>query len=235
MRRRAGITLLEVLIAVTLLSVLSAGMMMAMRIGISALGKTDSRLMENRRVAGAQRILEQELQAIIPVVAPCNGNDRGPRVSLFSGQANSLTTVTGFSLQGAWRGRPQIIQMFTIPDDRGGVRLVVNETPYTGPLNAGKFCTGIEGTAARFLPPAAGPTTYVLADHLRGVRFQYLHVGENIEDPGFWTPEWKEAGWPYGIRVEMAPMEPSPARLQPISVTAPIYLNRDPGVQYAGQ
>ena len=233
MKRQAGITLLEVLIAVTLLSILSVGMMMAMRIGISALGKTDSRLMENRRVAGAQRILEQELQAIIPVVAPCNGD--GPRISLFSGQETSLTTVTGFSLQGAWRGRPQIIQMFTTPDERGGVRLVVNEIPYTGPLNAGKFCAGVDGAVARFQQPITGPATYVLADHLVGVRFQYLHVGENIEDPGFWTSEWKEAGWPYGIRVVMSPLEPSPARLQPISVTAPIYLNRDPGVQYAGQ
>jgi general secretion pathway protein J len=232
-RREAGITLLEVLIAVTLLSVLSAGMMMAMRIGISALGKTDSRLMENRRVAGAQRILEQELQAMIPVIAPCNGD--GPRVSLFSGQQNSLTSVTGFSLQGAWRGRPQIIQMFTIPDERGGVRLVVNETPYTGPLNAGKFCTGVDGSAAHFQVPSAGPNTYVLADHLRGVEFEYLRLGDSVEDPGIWGPEWKQAGWPYGIRVKMEPLEPSPARLQPISVTAPIYLNRDPGVQYAGQ
>src|ERR1041385_7354382 len=107
MKRSAGITLLEVLIAVTLLSVLSVGMMTAMRIGISALSHTDARLMDNRRVAGAQRILEQELQAMIPVLAPCaNG---GPPTPIFSGQPNGITMVTGFSLQGAWRGRPQVI------------------------------------------------------------------------------------------------------------------------------
>jgi len=232
-RRQAGITLLEVLIAVTLLSVLSVGMMMSMRIGLSALSRTDSRLMDNRRIAGAQRILEQELQGIIPVVSPCG--DGGAMVSLFSGQSNGLTTVTGFSLQGAWRGRPQVIQLFTIPDDKGGIRLVANETPYTGPQGAGKVCTGVSGMVANFATPNSGPNTFVLADHLREVRFQYLHMAEKIEDAGLWTNDWKDAGWPFGIRAIIVPMEATQARLQPISVTVPIYLNREAGVKYAGE
>jgi hypothetical protein len=210
--------------------------MTAMRIGLTALSHTDSRLMDNRRVAGAQRIVEQELSGIIPVVAPCGPSGAGGApVSLFSGQASGLTTVTGFSLQGAWRGRPQIIQLFTIPDDRGGIRLVVNETPYTGPENAGKFCTGTSGSLALFTIPNAGPSTFVLADHLREVRFQYLHAAEKVEDPGVWTADWKDGGWPFGVRILIVPTEPSPARLQPISVTVPMFINRDAGVKYAGQ
>jgi type II secretory pathway pseudopilin PulG len=231
-KRQAGITLLEVLIAVTLLSLLSAGMMMAMRIGISALSRTDRRLMDNRRVAGAQRVLEQELQGILPVVAPC-GNGGAP-VVIFSGQTSGLTMVTAFSLEGAWRGRPQIIQIFSVPGDDGGMRLVVNETPYTGPENAGKLCTGVDG-GPRFPPPTTGPSTYVLADHLREVRFQYLGLGEKIEDPGRWFPLWPYAGWPLGVRIQIIPADPNPARLQPISVTVPIYVYRDPTVHYADQ
>jgi type II secretory pathway pseudopilin PulG len=235
-RRQAGITLLEVLIAVTLLSVLSAGMMMAMRIGLSALSRTDSRLMDNRRIAGAQRILEQELQGIIPVLSTCgSGDPPGPIISLFSGQPASLTTVTGFSLQAAWRGRPQVIQLFTIPDDKGGIRLVVNEVPYTGPQSAGRVCTGTSGLEANFAIPSAGPGTFVLADHLREVRFQYLHMPEKAEDAGIWTSDWKEAGWPFGIRAIIVPMEVSQARLQPVSVTVPIFLNRDAGAKYVGE
>ena len=83
MRRDAGVTLMEVLIAVTLLSLLSTGMLLAIRIGLSALGKTNEKLMYNRRVAGAQRILEQELQGMIPVVAPCGGS--GLRFGFFQG------------------------------------------------------------------------------------------------------------------------------------------------------
>ena len=64
MRRRstAGVTLMELLIAVLLLSLLSVGLLFALRIGLNAYSKTQTRLMDNRRVAGAQRILEQELE-----------------------------------------------------------------------------------------------------------------------------------------------------------------------------
>jgi prepilin-type N-terminal cleavage/methylation domain-containing protein len=146
MRREAGMTLMEVLIAVMLLSVLSLGMMLAMRLGMSAMQRTDQRLMDNRRVAGAQRVVEQELEGFMPVTAPClgGGGENGPKVPIFSGKPTSLTLVSTFSLQQAWRGRPQILQLFTIPSDSGGVRLVVNELPYMGPKFAGSICTGIE-------------------------------------------------------------------------------------------
>ena len=54
-------------------------------------------------------------------------------------------------------------------------------------------------------------------------------------EPGIWGPAWRRGDWPFGIRIEMEPLEPSPARLQPITVTAPIYFNRQPGIPYADQ
>ena len=67
MRRRttAGVTLMELLISVLLLSLLSVGLLFALRIGLNAYSKTQTRLMDNRRVAGAQRILEQELEGLV--------------------------------------------------------------------------------------------------------------------------------------------------------------------------
>jgi hypothetical protein len=146
--------------------------------------------------------------------------------------------ISGFSLQEAWRGRPQVLQLFTVPAEEGdGVRLVVNETPYNGLLGAGQLCVGAAvepetGRYPRFRPPFATPTTFVLADHLSEVRFQYLAPSKKPGEPGLWMPVWNRGDWPAGIRIEMAPLEPSPARLQPITVTAPIYVNRKPGVKY---
>src|SRR4051812_18433701 len=145
-KRQAGLTLMEVLIAVTLLSLLTLGMLFAMRLGLLAFSRTDNKLMENRRVAGAQRILEQELQGLIPVVAPCLGTMQGAgmKFGFFQGRGDQMTLVSSFSLQGAWRGLPQILQLFVIPGENGeGVRLVVNETQYTGTENAGRLCMGI--------------------------------------------------------------------------------------------
>ncbi len=239
-KRTSGITLLEILIAVTLLSLLTVGMAMAMRLGLFAFSHTTSRLMDNRRVAGAQRIVEQELKGLMPVVAPCGGSSgNGPPAVIFAGLPDSLTMVSTFSLQEAWRGRPQILQFFVISADKGdGVRLVVNETPYTGPLSAGAMCLGTspdQTTGApipQFPRPAATPTTFVLADNLAYCRFRYLTPTPNPGEPGVWMPSWTMSGWPYGLRIEMAPVEPNPARLQPVNVTVPVYVMRDPGVKY---
>src|ERR1051326_5299619 len=70
MRRQAGITLLEVLVSVTLLSLLAVGMMMALRIGLFTFSRTNARLMDDRRVAGSQHVIEQELEGLLPAVGP---------------------------------------------------------------------------------------------------------------------------------------------------------------------
>jgi prepilin-type N-terminal cleavage/methylation domain-containing protein len=235
MKSRRGITLLEVLIAITLLSLLSVGMLMAMRIGLSAFRRTNDHLMENRRVAGAQRILEEQILGLIPVTAAC-APDGGPgvRFGYFGGAADSLRLVSAFSLQGAWRGRPQILEMFVIPGEQGrGVRLVVNETPYTGPADAGSRCVGMaEGAVPRFPAPVARPSTFVLADALAQCRFSYLGASAKPDEPDIWTATWNRKGWPKAVRVEMVPLGAEPARLQPITVTAPVRIFRNPELPY---
>jgi hypothetical protein len=242
MRRRgaSGVTLLEVLIAVTLLSLLTIGMSMALRLGLFAFSHTNARLMENRRVAGAQLIVEQELKGLMPVVAPCGGGANGPAppAVIFQGLPDTLTMVSMFSLQEGWRGRPQILQFFVIPAEKNGVRLVVNEIPYTGPLMAGALCLGTAPDVTtgapipQFARPAATENTFVLADNLAYCRFRYLAPMPNPADPGQWVPIWNQTGWPAGLRIEMAPVEPNPARLEPVNITVPVYVLRDPGVKY---
>jgi general secretion pathway protein J len=234
MKSRRGITLLEVLIAITLLSLLSVGMLMAMRIGLSTFRRTNDHLMENRRVAGAQRILEQQIEGLIPVTAVCGpGGGPGERFGFFGGAADSLRLVSGFSLQGAWRGQPQILELFVIPGEQGrGVRLVVNETPYTGPANAGSRCVAMADGVPRFPTAIAGPATFVLADGLASCRFSYLGASPKPDEPDIWTPNWNRRGWPKAVRVEMAPLDPQPARLQPITVTAPVRIFRNPETPY---
>src|SRR5580700_8681125 len=139
---QAGITLIEVVIAVTLLSMLSVGMLATIRMGFDALHKTNSRLMENRRVAGAQRVLEQQLGGFMPVRALCSPGPGMPPTTpfvFFEGQPQSMRLVSTYSLQEAWRGQPRILELQVIPGDQGrGVRLIVNEIPYSGPMSAGQ-------------------------------------------------------------------------------------------------
>jgi type II secretory pathway pseudopilin PulG len=241
MRRESGTTLIEVLIAVTLLSLLSVGMLTAMRVGLMAFSKTNNKLMENRRVAGAQRVVQEELEGMTPVVAAC-GETPGAtpaKTAFFEGQPQTMRLVSTFSLQQGWRGQPQILELFVIPgeDDRG-VRLVVNEIPYTGPAGTAQLCTGrtrdpqTGGNFAVFAPVQAGPNSFVLADKLAYCRFSYYTIPLDRNVPPHWTPTWNISGWPFAVRIEMAPLDPDPSRLQPITVTAPIHIHRSPEIQY---
>jgi len=225
-RASSGVTLMEVLIAVTLLSLLTLAMLYSMRVGLMAFTKVDGKLMQNRRVAGAQRVVEQEIAGMIPVVAPCGGS----KAPFFQGEAQTMRLVTTFSLQEGWRGHPQILELFVIPGENGdGVRLVVNEIPYSGPLSAGKLCTG----SHQFAPVTAGPNSFVLADKLASCQFQYLVPDDSPDKPALWKSMYTSHFWPYGVRVQMAPLQPDPSRLQPITATVPLFLFRNPEMQYA--
>jgi hypothetical protein len=231
---------MEILIAVTLLSLLTLAMMMVMRVGLMAYSKTGDRLMDNRRVSGAQRILENELMGLIPVSPPCTGQKELANLhfNFLQAEPQSLRLVSGYSLQEGWRGHPQILEFLVIPgEDNAGVRLVVNEIPYA-PGTAGMACIGIAPnpdlgvTVPVFAPINAGPRSFILADKLQYCRFGY-NVGSGTDrDPIGWRPSATGRGWPRGIRMEMAPLERDPSRLQAITITAPLYLHRSLGVEY---
>jgi len=228
-RSQSGVTLLEVLVAVSLLSLLSVGVLTSMRLGLNALGRTSNRLALNRRVAGAQRILEQQLRSFVPVVALC-GSAAGPgvRTPFFFGEPQSMRFVSAYSIEEAWRGHPRILEFQVIPRDQGeGVRLVVNEHLYAGPVSAGLLCR----PGAPFLPIEVGPRSFVLADRLAFCRFTYQEV---LPPPAFavWRPRWDLPRWPGAVRVEMAPLEDDLTRLRPTPVTAQIHVNRYPIFEY---
>jgi hypothetical protein len=238
-RSQAGTTLVEVLIAVTLLSLLSVAMAFALRIGINAYQKTGAKLMENRRVAGAQRILEEELEGIVPAVTPCGAVPATQQANenwfpFFQASPSVMRLVSTFSLQQAWRGSPRVLELFVIPRDDGpGVRLVVNELPYYGPHAAGRLCTAYPGDTGlgfrvpQFLPVNASAQSFVLADMLAFCRFTYLWnlPKPDPAHPVAWSPTPAGPGWPLAVRVEMAPLAADPSTLQPLTVTAALHLH----------
>jgi prepilin-type N-terminal cleavage/methylation domain-containing protein len=238
--RQAGLTLIEVLIAVTLVSLLSVGILMAMRVALDALAKSNHRLMDNRRVAGAQRVLEQQIAGFVPVKSPCGVGPQAVTtpMAFFEGQPQSMRLVSTYSLQEAWRGVPRILEFQVIPGDQGiGVRLIVNEIPYTGPLSAGSLCIGMAAdpvtgnSVPQFVPIPVGPQSFVLADKLAFCQFYYLEPHQPPQTE-IWRQNWVLPRWPMGIRVEMAPLEDNPSRLRPLTVTAPVPLNRSPDIIY---
>jgi prepilin-type N-terminal cleavage/methylation domain-containing protein len=240
---QSGVTLIEILIAVSLLSLLSAGVLMAMRIGFNTMEKTDARLLQNRRVANTRKIIESEFAGFFAVQALYRTADNNfAYVPFLQAEPQSMRFVTTYSLEEAWRGRPQIVALQVIPGEQNrGVRLIVNETPYTGPVQAGQLVVAIENDPdtlrpiARFAPITAAPRSFILADRLASCRFSYLTVHPQAPFQR-WDPSWI---WterlPLAVRIEMSALDPKPNAVQMISTTLPLNVNRMPVGRYADE
>jgi len=226
-----GVTLIELLIAMTLLSMLAAGIVIALRVGLSALDKSSSKLTANRRVTSVERILEEELTGIMPVTADClpSAADGPPtHISFFQGDLEAMRLASAYSLQQGARGFPMILEFQVIPGENGaGVRLVVNEHWYTGPRSTGLFCVGGGPEGARFTPIQIGGGSFVIADKLAYCRFSFREPPRPPLEPR-WVTHWILPVLPAAIRIDLAPLSPDPARIHPVSLTIPVRVTRHP-------
>jgi hypothetical protein len=236
----AGVTLIEILIAVSLLSLLSVGMLVAMRLGFNTMDKTDQRLVANRRMANSRQIIESELTGFVSTTAYFRAKPTEFYPTHFlQTEAQAMRFVTSYSIDEGWRGRLRIAALQVIPGDKNeGVRLIVNETPYTGPDQAGQQIVGIEQIPNRapiihYAPTEPGSQSFVLADRLAYCRFFYLEK-RYTEPFQVWRQDWVQPQVvPLAVRIEMAPLDPKPNELHISTVTAPFNVNRVPGAYYA--
>jgi prepilin-type N-terminal cleavage/methylation domain-containing protein len=216
-RPEAGVTLIELMIAITLVSALAVGMLMAMRTSLITLEKVDARLQSNRRVMSVEQILSRQIGGLIPVAGMCPG-------AMFRGTDQTLHMVSTYSMTEGARGYARILQYAVLPAEGGGVRLVVNESLYTGPASIAQFCSD--------LPIQLGPQSFVLADRLAYCHLSYREAIPESPVGGNWQISWNRPALPSAVHVEMASLVPDPARLPLVSVTVPLRITRDLGVSY---
>jgi prepilin-type N-terminal cleavage/methylation domain-containing protein len=211
-RRQAGMTLIELIVAVTLFALISGSIGVLLRVAFTSMERINSKVNFNRRVLGSQKALDQMLAGIMPVPASCTG-----LTIPFQGNAAVMRFVSSYSLQEGSRGRPQIIELLVQPRPDGeGARLLVNQFPYLGPASLAAFCT---------TQPAARPSSFVLSDRLSLCRFAYQRI-----EPGggaaTWFPSWRLPGWPSQIRVELAPLRLEPGQIQPVTIHSQLMARR---------
>ncbi|MCZ2153342.1 MAG: prepilin-type N-terminal cleavage/methylation domain-containing protein [Bryobacterales bacterium] len=238
-----GMTLIEVLIAVTLVGLLLVGIAYALGIGLRAMERSNDRISLDRRIEGSQRILEQQLLNLTPVSAACIlENPEAPQMMpFFQGEPQQLRFVSTYSLTEGARGYPRILEFTVVPGDSKrnppGVRLIVNELLYSGPWSAGQTCFGLApdpvtgALVPRFAPILPRPDSFVLADRLLAARFRYLQYLAPPEVP-HWVDLWAFKELPEAIAIEMTPLPGENAGMQPMTLVAPLRVDRLPGKRY---
>ena len=228
-----GFTLIEMMVSITLLSVLTTGFFMALRVGLNAMERTSIRMDQNRRMVGVERTFERQIAGILPAMASCAGSRRAP---IFAGSATSMRLVTTHSLAGAGRGYPQLLEYLIVPGELpGSWRVMVNETPYAGPGTIAGLCQGVTANQLLLRAPVVGPGSFILADHLASASFAYLYDNP-VRFVHEWRPAWQPAvlatpgsALPAAIRVDMASLATEPLHMRFSPLTLRVHVNRMAG------
>jgi prepilin-type N-terminal cleavage/methylation domain-containing protein len=226
--RQRGVTLIELMIAVSLTGVITVGLLFALRTSVLAYEKTSDRLRSNREQISRNQILSSELSGAMPILVSCPSVTAVP---FFTGTPATLRMISSYSIGEGYRGYPQILEFQVTPSSSAGVRLIVTEHPYTGPASVNAFCGTLDsgpfgGADSAF--SGAGPAPFVLADGLLSCEFSYHEpVDMGAYKDTAWVPAWKSNRLPAGVRVEMKPRAGAGGGLPIVSVTAPVRTDRD--------
>ena len=225
----AGMSLIEITVAVALLGLLSAGIFTAFQVGASSWQSTRDRLMLDRRIATANAILHGTLSGIVPIRAevPPGRPEQGRRFAFFQGEPRSMRFVTSYSVTTGVRGGLLITEMQVVSYERG-LRVLLNQSPYLGPRSAGFFVAGffqdpLRGRQrARYIPIQPRATSLIIVDELQDCRFAFLEQPPGVERPTKWGPEWTDLlRLPEAVAIHVTP-KGGETRLRPISVIAGI-------------
>ena len=221
-------TLVEVLVAFTLLGLLSLGLVTALQTGVGAWRDSREAVSLDRRIANANNLLHAELAGLVPVLAEPPHRRGIPRFPFFHGEPTEMRFVSSYSLEAGVRAGLRIVELSVISGDEGR-RLILNELPYQGPRSVGVFAlqsvperTSFSGRRIIFTPVRARADSLIAADRLSFCRFSYLRYPREREAPGEWIPVWDDLqNVPVAVRLEMAPAAVE-AGLQPVTITAQI-------------
>ena len=213
-RNQDGFTLIEVLVAMTLLGLVLAALFGGLRTGVRVWDSQDRHSDALGRLIAAQGFLRRQIAEAAPLDYPAVGG--GPPAAVFEGDANSVTFAglmpSHFGLAGY-----QVIEVGLVRDGDGGRQLGVRWWPFDAQDPA---------------PPAAVPEeqTAVLMDGVDGVTLSYFAPA--VEGgPGQWADRWRDQPAPPDlVRIEVT-FPPGDGRAWPALVVHPVLA---PGAAVAG-
>ncbi|MCX5847559.1 MAG: prepilin-type N-terminal cleavage/methylation domain-containing protein [Deltaproteobacteria bacterium] len=152
-----GFTLLELLISITLLVVIVAITMGAMRLGSRSVASGERKMDAQERFRTVLSFMDAQIQSQVPLTYEEDGKKR----YYFSGDGKTLRFSTNYSIWGGQRG--YVIVDYTVKADNTGKEV----------LYAGEQVPGIEGRRDIRLIEATG------------ISFEYFHK-DRAEEQGKW-------------------------------------------------
>ncbi|HSX61133.1 MAG TPA: prepilin-type N-terminal cleavage/methylation domain-containing protein [Tahibacter sp.] len=210
-RRAAGFSLLEVLLAITLLAILLAGAMSGIRAATRAMHAGEQNIERTNRLRVAQEFIRREISRSLPLAF---GQEHGSGANfVFQGESDFVRFVAPMPGHLS-RGGPYV-QTLELARGRNGLQLVFTHNMLNG-FDLDK------------LKPDDG-TPVLLLDGIRRGRFEYRKFDDQneLED---WEDEWENPSMlPVMMRIDLE-MTPESGLVWP-TMEIPLILDTSGGVR----
>jgi general secretion pathway protein J len=214
-RRTSGFTLVEVVRALVVMSILMVGVAMGLRMGIVAWEKGEARAEEHQRLRGVVRLLTEEIASADPYPVMFQGQRTYP----FHAESNALSFVSASTRESSGRGGLALIKYELGFEPKEGWKLMRIEAPLPNGEEILDWQRSAHGGSA-------------LMEGLGEVRFFYHRKPRSGDARSEWLERWDpmaEEGLPNGVLVRISSMDPTDPLL--VSQHVLIHAEAERGVQ----
>jgi general secretion pathway protein J len=174
-RQESGFTLLELLIAITLLAMLAVGIWSVLSISIRSWSRGTDAIDINQRHRSTLDMVQKQIASMYPLYAPISRDTNMQSSVIFSGTENSLRFISLSSLQLFDDSGLMIVSYEMDRDAEGNAFLAEKEMRYTG-QSLDELVLSTSRSISIF-------------DDLQSCNFEYYDPGD-ADNPAQWVVEW---------------------------------------------
>ncbi len=221
--KQRGVTLLELLVSIAIVSLLATTALLAWRVSISGWERARVQLERGGAVLAVHQLLTEQIASMTPYQTTVA---RVGRVLFFQGEAETVRFVSRYSLTARAASGLYLVEYHAVEQRGGTWQLLLQEKPLKGYEELSAMIVGREQESGvlrtRFRPFEQGEAAVVLLEGLEECRFEYYRRAVPGV-PGGWTSEWSGAGneLPTAMRVRATAREEA-GILKPVVVTAAV-------------
>jgi prepilin-type N-terminal cleavage/methylation domain-containing protein len=200
--REDGFTLLEIIVAVTLVAMMAVGLWSVLRISINSWKRGTDFIDANQRNRSILDLVKKQMASIYGLMAPVDLASGGSTYPIFAGSEDSVQFISLNSLRFLQNPGLTMVSYDVARDAKGGLALVEREAQYLG------MDPSREGILDR-----KDDTVLTIFDNLSSFSFEYFDPGAQDRPPQ-WMKEWsaKETGrMPTAISMTMVARDSSGA------------------------
>jgi prepilin-type N-terminal cleavage/methylation domain-containing protein len=173
-----GFTLLEMVIAVTLVAMIAVGMYAVFRLSVSSWARGTRYIDTNQRNRTILDLVQRQMASTYPLLAPVNPQTGGSPYPIFAGSETSLQFLSLCSLRFQENPGLTMVSYDVVQDQAGGYALAEREDRYLG----------MDPDRQSFLERKDEQVT-TLFSNLVSFKFEYYDQG-TIDQPSRWVTNW---------------------------------------------